>query len=199
MTYSFDPSCPWTWLTSRWLVGVAGREGFDVEWRAFSLPYVNRDKDLPEEWRPRMEVVTGAHRALQALRERGDNDAVGRLYGALGARWHTGGEELTRESVLAAARDAGVEDVAAPALDDASLDAAVAASTDAALALAGPDIGSPVLGIDGAGVNGPIIRALPDDAGSQRLWEAVQAVVSLREWHELKRGRTGPPEVRSSS
>jgi predicted DsbA family dithiol-disulfide isomerase len=37
VTFFFDPLCPWTWVTSRWLVDVADRRGFPLEWRALSL------------------------------------------------------------------------------------------------------------------------------------------------------------------
>ena len=32
-TFFFDPLCPWTWVTARWLVDVADRRGFPVAWR----------------------------------------------------------------------------------------------------------------------------------------------------------------------
>ena len=34
--FYFDPGCPWTWLTSRWLVDAADQRGIDVQWRSLS-------------------------------------------------------------------------------------------------------------------------------------------------------------------
>ena len=89
VTFFFDPACPWTWVTSRWLVSTAAREHFEIEWRSFSLPYEHDDDGHPD--------VVAAHRVIEALREAGDNDGVSRFYDALGHRWHESGEghELT--------------------------------------------------------------------------------------------------------
>src|SRR4051794_41937383 len=120
VTFFFDPACPWTWVTSRWLEATAARERFDIEWRSFSLPYEHDDNEHPE--------VVAAHRVIEALRQRGDNDGVKRFYDALGHRWHQSDDDHTIEVVRAALHHAGLDDLA-PALEDASLDAGVAAST----------------------------------------------------------------------
>ena len=53
VTYYFDPACPFTWRTSRWLVAVAAERGLTVHWRAFSLSILNGD-NTPEQYRPMM-------------------------------------------------------------------------------------------------------------------------------------------------
>lgn len=45
----FDPACPFTWRTSRWLAGVAARRGFDVQWRLMSLSILNEGREVPEQ------------------------------------------------------------------------------------------------------------------------------------------------------
>src|SRR5689334_5591429 len=47
----FDPVCPWTWATSRWLVEVAARRGIEVVWRSLSLAVLNAGKEIPPERR----------------------------------------------------------------------------------------------------------------------------------------------------
>ncbi len=51
----FDASCPWTWITSRWIVEVAGERDLDVVWHPFSLAVLNEDKDIPEGYRKHVE------------------------------------------------------------------------------------------------------------------------------------------------
>src|SRR5512132_2445121 len=49
LTYSFDPTCPWTWLTSRWLVRAAELEGHTITWRPLSLAHVHADETDPSK------------------------------------------------------------------------------------------------------------------------------------------------------
>ena len=147
------------------------------------MPHPRHDRSVPK--------VAGAHRVLQAARDGAGNETVGRLYEALGTRWHRNGEEVTTASVLDDATAAGF-DGAAAALADESLDAAVAAATERALELAGPDIGSPVPGVDGTAVHGPIIRALPDEAGSRA---PLGRRPGRRRPPRVARARAGPDRV----
>jgi predicted DsbA family dithiol-disulfide isomerase len=66
--FYFDPACPWTWLTSRWLAREAEREGAQVTWRSFSLAYANRDRPYPEEYWEAVEAAQAAHRIFEASR-----------------------------------------------------------------------------------------------------------------------------------
>jgi hypothetical protein len=64
-------------------------------------------------------------------------------------------------------------------------------SHDEAVNSAGPDIGSPVLMIDGArrGVYGPIIGDVPDTEAALDIWDAVVPLIRSDTFFELKRGR----------
>ena len=54
--YFFDPACPWTWLTSRWLVDATRQRGVDVTWRSLSLLVLN-DGNPPELFKDGAPVV----------------------------------------------------------------------------------------------------------------------------------------------
>ena len=63
----FDPGCPHTWRTSRWLSDVVGRRGVDVHWRLMSLTVLNEGRERPAEyWERRRQ----ADRALRVLPRR---------------------------------------------------------------------------------------------------------------------------------
>ena len=157
VTYFFDPACPFTWRTSRWLVGVAPERDVTLHWRAFSLTILNGD-NVPDEYKPRMAASARALRLIEALRADHRGETIGTFYTELGNRTFEAGVPLSEEIVLAAAEAAGVIDAKA-ILDDASWDEAVRESHELAFSSAGPDIGSPVLLVEGAarGVHGPII------------------------------------------
>ena len=189
-TFFFDPACPFTWRTSRWLVGVAPERDVTVHWRAFSLAILNEGK-IPEQYRPMMVAATRALRLVEALRAEHRDETIGAFYTELGNRTHEAGAPISDEIVQAAAEAAGVTD-AKTVLDDESWDAAVRESHELAFGSAGPDIGSPVLMVEGAprGVHGPIIDQVPEREEALAIWDAVVPLTRSGTFFELKRGRS---------
>jgi hypothetical protein len=186
--FFFDPECPWTWRASRWLVEVSGARGLVVEWRPLSLAVLN-EGNVPEEYRVAMEASHRALRLVEALRQAGRRDDVARFYTELGTRAHERGEELTMELVRSGAEAAGLAgDMGAL---DSDLDAAVRASTEAAVAAAGPGVGSPVLQVPGVerGLHGPILGEVPAEKDALALWDAVETLIHMPTFYEVKRGR----------
>ncbi|HET6951609.1 MAG TPA: DsbA family protein [Acidimicrobiales bacterium] len=193
--FYFDPACPWTWLTSRWLVDAAPRRGKAVTWRSLSL-FVLNEGDIPEQYRLRVTAGRDAHRLFAALDEAGRNDLIGAVYAAIGARVHDGGEELTAAVVREAAAAAGAG-AWLDAADDPAWDAAVELSTKRAVELAGPDVGSPVLahGTPRVGMFGPIVSPGPRGEAGARLLDLALEAAEVAGFFELKRGRSGGPAL----
>ncbi|MBG0563698.1 DsbA family oxidoreductase [Actinoplanes aureus] len=189
VTYYFDPACPFTWRTSRWLLSVAPERGLTVRWSPFSLAILNGD-DVPEQYRAMSDASSRALRLVAALRADGRQDEIAAFYTELGNRTHEAGAWISDEIVSAAAEAAGTER-AATILDDPAWDEAVRESHETAMALAGPGIGSPVLQVAGAtrGLHGPIISEVPPLAESLRIWDATATLISIDSFFEVKRGR----------
>jgi predicted DsbA family dithiol-disulfide isomerase len=190
-TYFFDPACPFTWRTSRWLVSVASDRDVTIHWRAFSLSILNGD-NLPDEYKPMMAASSRALRLVEALRADHRDEVISAFYTEVGTRTHEAGKPISDDIVMAAAEAAGVEDPKA-ILDDQSWDEAVRESHETGLASAGPDIGSPVLQIEGAarGVHGPILGrdGTPPHEEALAIWDAVVPLARSTSFFELKRGR----------
>ncbi len=189
MTFFFDPICPWTWRTSRWLVAVAEARDLRVEWRAFSLAILNGG-DVPPEYAEAMAASGRALRLVEALRAEGRHADAGRFYAELGARTHDAGNPASGKLVSAAVEAAGLDDVAS-ALDDERWDAAVHASHALAYGSAGPDIGSPVLMLPSAdrGLHGPILTEVPEISDALTIWDSIVPLMRLPAFHEIKRAR----------
>lgn len=189
VTFFFDPACPHTWRTSRWLVTVGQARGLTIEWRAFSLAILNEGRVAPQ-FAAALTAASRALRLVEALRAEGRHDDVGRLYTELGTRSHDAGNPLSATIVDAAVEAAGLAS-AAPALDDEGWEQAVRESHAKAYASAGPDIGSPVLMVPDAerGVHGPIVTEVPDRDDALVLWDALLPLVRMPTFHEIKRGR----------
>lgn len=189
----FDPTCPWAWMTSRWLTEVARSRDLTVRWHLMSQAVLNEGREvspryaeeLVRSWGP-MRVIAAAHAAHGA-------QVVKPLYDAIGARIHPGGQDDFAEVCRAALVEVGLPAELADAAGDATLDAEVRASHARAVALVGKDAGTPVLAIDGAGFFGPVVTPAPTGTAAERLWDAVVAATSVPEFYELKRSRAHGP------
>lgn len=190
ITFYLDPTCPFTWRTSRWLTDVSTRSGEAVTWKFLSLAVLNEGKDIPERFRPALAFGRHAHRVLAAADRTHGQDAVHRLYSALGRRLHDEGAEPDTGTLTAAIAEAGLPADLADAAGDSSLDAVVRASHDEAQARVGDETGSPVTAIDdGPGFFGPVVSPTPEGADADRLLEALRLLSSVSQFSELKRAR----------
>ena len=194
--FYFDPACPWTWMTSRWLLDATTSTGTRIEWRNLSLLVVNADREIPEQYRAAVEAARGAHRVIATLRADGRNDVIGDFYTEWGRRVHHDHVDQTP----GLARDVAVASGATPWADaagDEAWDDVVEASTKEGQELAGgSDVGSPVLsfGDPRVGIFGPIVSPPPIGDDAVALLEHVVAVASMPTFYELKRGRRRGPE-----
>jgi len=190
VTFWFDPVCPFTWRTSRWVRDVASRPGRAVRWAVMSLAILNDGKEIPERFREGMRQAPRAHRVLVAADQRYGQDAIDRLYTALGERLHHGGERLGTDLLVAAIADAGLPVDLIDAADDSSLDPAVRASHDEGQARVGTESGSPVTAIDDhPGFFGPVVVPVPEPDTADRLFEALRLLSGVPQFSELKRAR----------
>ena len=192
VTLHFDPTCPWTWMTSRWLLRAAELEDLEVRWAPFSLAHLGDDSH------PREPL-----RVVQHLLAIDDPDGIAAFYDTYGDLAHRNGREMTPVLVAEAVKTAGLDDAAAAAADDASLDEPVGVATALAFNAAGPDVGSPVLHwIDDQGqdvwIFGPLFDTVPDAPCAAELWRGVRGLAVHSMFKELKRGRRTAPDVASS-
>jgi predicted DsbA family dithiol-disulfide isomerase len=182
----FDPVCPWTWATSRWLVGCATARGVEVRWHPYSLTFRH---DSPVGPAMRALRVVAAVRAQDEL-------AVGPLYTELGRRIHHDGEKAD-DDLGGALAAVGLEPELATAVDDESWDDAIRTSMAEAKALVGDDVATPIAAIDDGdgprGASGPILTAMPTGDEALQLFDAWVAMLRIPGFAELKRSRSGPP------
>jgi hypothetical protein len=196
VAYHFDPLCPWTWRTSRWLVDVTGRLGLPLSYRAFELSDGAPLDAVPDQYRTGAQASRLFLRAVEAAHAGGDDDVIAAFYTAYGTAVHGAKANPSRELVETTLAEAGGRDYLA-ALDDASLDADVAASRRAAQVFSGDDAGSPVIVLstpDGRrGFFGPVLAPTLTGAEADRLWQVVTGFAGLTQVFEIKRRRDARP------
>lgn len=187
--FFFDPGCPFTWRTSRWITEVAGTGAATVTWRLMSLGVLNEGKEVPEQYREGMRQGARVLRSLAAAEAAGGQDGLAALYTALGTRQHEKGEFLSDETVADSVAEVGLPETVAAAVDDESLDAVVRAGHDESQAAVGQESGSPVLRLDGHGYFGPVVSPIPTGDDATRLFEAVRMLAAVPGFSELKTSR----------
>ncbi len=187
LTFFFDPVCPWAWRTSLWVREVRQVRPLDVQWKVFSLGTVNRDPlgAGPVELDP-------ALRTLVLARRTGGNDAVDRLYLALGQARHDRREDLKSDSVIEAALvEAGLDrGLLRQALDDPSTNEEALAEHREATGKFDA-FGVPWLVLDDQpfGFYGPVITEVPRGEAAAELWSHASWMLTQPYLYEFKRER----------
>lgn len=187
----FDPLCPFAWITSRWILEVEKVRDVEVVWHVMSLAYLNKDKDIPDDYREMLAPAWGPVRVCIAAEQRHGNGVLAGLYTAFGELIHHQEQPITRDLVATAVERAGLEADLVDAMDDASLDEAVARSHHEGMDQVGDDVGTPTIAINGAAFFGPVLSSIPRGEDAGRLWDGCVAVASFPHFYELKRSRTG--------
>ncbi|MFF8918895.1 DsbA family protein [Streptomyces sp. NPDC015032] len=196
----FDPVCPWTWLTSRWMLEVRETRPVDITWHVMSLAVLNEGRldVLPERIRVLMGQAWAPVRVLTAASQEHGPDVLEPLYTALGTRFHLQEQPRTRTTIEAALRDVGLPADLADAGCTDGYDELMRASHHEGVALVGEDVGSPVIAVPGPDTGkvaffGPVVTPAPKGDQAARLWDGALAVASIPGFYEIKRTRTQGP------
>ncbi len=190
LNFHFDPLCPLAWRTALWIREVRAVRPVEVTWRLFSLEIVNRKEGVEPDY------VNGrgwaALRTLALLRRRNGNEAVERLYLALGAAAHGRKESIGEpDGVRAALRTAGLDAALVDeALADESTIREVEADHEEAVRRYRA-FGVPTIAFEGSDVGfyGPIIMEVPRGEQAGEYWDHLEWALQQPNLFELKRDR----------
>ena len=189
----FDPSCPWAWMTSRWVDEVSALRNLDVTWRVMSLAVLNEDNDVPDEYRAFFPRALRYTRLVTAVKELHGQEFVKPLYDALGEQIHPGGSTDVDTVIAAALAAVGLPAELAAHADSDEFDPQMRASHFDGIGRVGQDVGTPVIAVGAVAFFGPVISPAPKGDEAARLWDGVVAVASYDGFFEIKRSRTREP------
>jgi hypothetical protein len=189
----FDPSCPWAWMTSRWVDEVSKYRDLDVTWKIMSLAVLNEDNDMPEAYRAFFPRALRYTRLVAAVQELHGQEFVKPLYDALGTRIHLGGSKDPDTVIPEALAEVGLPaDLIQYSLTD-QFDPQMRASHFDGINRVGQDVGTPVIAVNGVAFFGPVISPAPKGEQAVALWDGTLAVASYPGFFEIKRTRTVEP------
>jgi hypothetical protein len=168
-----------------------------VNWKFFSLKLINKGREVKEDLKVLHEIGLKALRVAAAVRSEFGNDGAGRIYTAMGARYHHDEEDIDEPSAMEEIlQSSGFPIEMAAAADRESWDQDILADMDLAIAKAGNDVGVPLIVLDGgkgAGFFGPVVSPAPTGKQAVEFWDAIIAAGSMPGFFELKRTREVGP------
>ena len=186
---------------------MSAERDIDITWRQFSLALKNNELERRADETEHAEAHRGSYRVqrviAQAVKEYGASQIE--LYSEFGMRFHIMeqpfGDDMIREVLVAK----GLPDSLLGAADNVSLDVTLQAEINSAVDAAGSDIGVPTIVFmskDGqrSGYFGPVLNELPSTLEeSLAIWDGIEALASSSSFYEIKRPRSGGPNVFSAA
>ena len=205
--FYFDPSCPWCWITSRWLQEVSTERDINIEWLPFSLALKNDELEGENETTHSASHVA-AHKVLQAIEVMLEiDDSLDRfdIYTAFGRRHFVEGLEYDEIDIEDVAEELEMEidiDEAKSAIASYD-DSALEEHLDNALEVVGDDVGVPTIIFENSegerqGFFGPVLQRLPDKQAGLELWDGLSTLASSQHFYELKRSRNQDADPEST-
>lgn len=206
VTFYFDVSCPFCWVTSRWIKEVEKVRDIDIEWKPMSLSVLNEGRDeLPEDYKFMMKCNWTPARLFNAVFKQDGQEAVDKLYTALGTKIHNEGgidlkahvdepEHVFDELITAALKEVGLpEERLAQALTT-DFDELMRENHAEAMKEVGNDVGTPVVKLNDVAFFGPVLTRIPRGEEAGKIFDGAVAVASYPYFFELKRSRTEAPQ-----
>lgn len=189
----FDPTCPWAWMTSRWLLEVEKVRDVKVTFHVMSLSVLNDGRDLPEGYRDLMNRAWAPARAALLVEERHGSDKLAEFYTEIGTRFHPGGEPKNIATLAEALKAVGADDDIIEIAQTDANDDNLRRSHHEGMDPVGDEVGTPVVRVNGMSLFGPVISPAPKGEEAGDLFDGFVKVTAYPGFFELKRTRTVDP------
>lgn len=191
----FDPSCPWTWVTSLWMCEVASLRDIEVNWHPFSLYFLNEGRELDPDYRKLTDYNFVGSRVTGAVAVT-NPEKLSDFFMAVGTKYHNEarGKEDYEGILKEALGDCGLEAELFDRATAGEFDDFMRESTKAGLDIVGDQVGVPIVSFNDVGFFGPVIAKVPRGDEALKLWDGCLAAASVDSFYELKRSRNVKPQ-----
>ena len=189
----FDSTCPWAWMTSRWLLEVEKVRDVEVTFHVMSLSVLNEGRGhLTKDYRAKMRKALPLARVALAV-QRDHPEQLRDYYTAIGTRLHPGEQDVSGQTVSAALAEA---DLPADLVEAGHTDAAddeLRRSHHEGMDPVGDEVGTPVIHVNGMALFGPVISPAPKGEEAGDLFDGFIKLTAYPGFFEAKRTRTVGP------
>lgn len=205
VTFYFDVSCPFCWVTSRWIKEVEKVRDIEVEWKPMSLSVLNEGRDeLPEDYKFMMQCNWTPARLFNAVFSQDGQEAVDKLYTALGTKIHNENridrhahvdepEHAFDELIKEALAEVGLPEERLTQALTTEFDELMRENHAEAMKEVGNDVGTPVVKLNDVAFFGPVLTRIPHGEEAGKIFDGSVAVASYPYFFEIKRSRTEDP------
>ena len=205
VTFYFDPSCPFCWITSRWLLIVSTERDVRIHWKPFSLALKN--ESLKAEDDPHRESHQAANRVLRVMIAAQSiyGASLLDLYTASGIKHHVGGEAFNDSLISDLLAENSLPADLLKEADQTTYDKQLRDSLKSATKIVGDDVGVPTIVFNNQkgkqqGFFGPVLQELPTMLDALELWDGLSKLATNSSFYELKRSRPDSmPDVASTA
>jgi hypothetical protein len=189
VTAYVDPTCPFAWITSRWLGEVEVATGLVVRRELMSLAVINEGRELDAWYRDYNERAWRPARVAAALLASAHADQWAGFYEVFGQRRHVEGLRDDARNLALTLHELGLPAGLLDAAEEACWDTDLRRRTSLATAPLTDDGGTPILHVADHGFFGPVLTAVPRGDAAVRLWHAVSTLATIPSFSEIKGAR----------
>ena len=189
----FDPMCPWAFITSRWILEVTKVREIEITWNIFSLPHLNKDREMPEKYKAIFANSWSCARIIKSVEKDFGKEKTLPLYTAISTRIHVLKETVSKDLLSDSLKEVGLDSKYLAEMENSDWDKQIIESHERGIKLVGDDVGTPIIAINGIGFFGPVISPAPKGEEAGKLWDGVVLSASYPGFFEIKRSRTVGP------
>lgn len=202
ISFYFDLSCPYSWITSRWLLQVSAHRTIDITWKPFCLAIKNDELIAKSGEGKNALAHRQGLRVLRVIMSAEEQHGLPLIdgYTACGLAHHVMGEAFSDQFIEnLIEHQLQLPKSLAKSADDTQYDEQLKKYIDEAVAIVGKNIGVPTIIYELAdgtklGYFGPVLGELPELEQSLDIWDGLAKLATVSSFYELKRerGKAGP-------